>query len=150
MCLVCQVAWACRPRVDCLSMSLGQLILILCQTNTSCNQKCFVAICRGLWSLKASASVQNMSLWQSFLKFLAKSGAKDKFKEEMLILKPLVDTALLTSYTNFKKEQVGAQAWWELFKDRCCSHACHGHGIELAKNLARGLLCHWFTPLGGM
>lgn len=72
---------------------------------------------RGMWTLKAAGSVQNMSLWQSFLKFLAKSGAKQEFPEEMMALKNHVDAALVASYTNFKKEQVGAQAWWELFKD---------------------------------
>ena len=84
---------------------------------------------RGMWSLKASGSVQNMSLWQAFLKFLAKSDAKTEFPEEMAIIKPLVDAALLCSYSNFKKEQVGSQAWWELFKDRCCSYYSQGYGI---------------------
>lgn len=70
-----------------------------------------------------------MSLWQAFLKFLANSDAKTEFPEEMAIIKPLVDAALLCSYSNFKKEQVGSQAWWELFKDRCCSHSSQGYGI---------------------
>ena len=95
---------------------------------------------RGMWSLKASGSVQNMSLWQAFLKFLATSDAKTELPEEMAIIKPLVDAALLCSYSNFKKEQVGSQAWWELFKDRCCSHSSQGYGIESLRNLLGGLL----------
>jgi hypothetical protein len=135
---VVSLALACQ-QYSCLNLKLWS-ILSPCQTNNTCNQKCLVAICRAMWTMRASGSVQNMTLWQAFLKFLAKSGAKDNFKEEMLILKPLVDAALRTSYTNFKKEQVGAQAWWELFKDRCYSHSGQCYVIGLLRNIPGALL----------
>ena len=78
-----------------------------------------------MWGLKPSGSVQNMSLWLAFLKFMARAGAPELWPEQLKVMRNLIDAALSASYTSFKKEQVGAQAWWELFKD------CHAEVLSM-------------------
>ena len=58
-----------------------------------------------------------MGVWVAFLKFMVKVKAQQRFKAEMVAMRPLVDSALLASYSTFKREQVGVQTWWELFKE---------------------------------
>ena len=58
-----------------------------------------------------------MGVWVAFLKFMVKSKALLHFPTEMIAMRSLIDAALTASYLSFKREQLGSQTWWELFKE---------------------------------